>query len=84
VRPTLEGKHPARNEGADDIVRTNVRFLHQIIHEADNPVGLDVISLRIKAPIDLRGHRRIESRQVDKICLAGVLHIEKGLLPCPA
>jgi hypothetical protein len=55
VGAALERKHPARNEGADDVVGAEAGVLHLLFHEAYDPVCLVVRLLRIIAPVSFGG-----------------------------
>jgi hypothetical protein len=81
MHPALQRKHPARNKGADDIIRADVGLLLQRGHEAYHPVGFGMIRLRVIAPIGSTGRPHLERREINEICATIVLHVEESSLP---
>ncbi len=84
VDATLQGENPARDKSAHDIIGADVGGVVELLHISDDPVGFNMVVLRVESPDSSSGSAREIRRKVNEVGSAGIPDIEKGLLPRPA
>ena len=84
VGTALQGKNPARDKSAHDIIGADVGGVVELLHIPDDPVGFNMAVLRVESPVGSGGSAREIRRKVNEIGRARIPDIEKSLLPCPA
>ena len=83
VGTALQGKNPARDKSAHDIIGADVSGVVELLHIPDDPVGFNMAVLRVESPVGSGGSAREIRRKVNEIGSAGIPDIEKSFFPRP-